>query len=190
MGLWTAVAGAAEPAPHVLQGFGRVSLEVAGSGDGAAVFRCEDDAAADRLLSKLAADFSWDRLTGPGPQTIADGVEALKLQPHGLLLFARQGSAVYALSGQSPEAIERQRARLGLDLKRARFKAERRHPMSLDFFDLRAVSMYYLPLNVLDPLLGVEDSRCEHPAIHSPPGQQLEQPMRTQGAAAGGVQVQ
>jgi hypothetical protein len=149
-GLWTVAAGAAEPGPHVLQGFGRVSLEVAGSGDGAAVFRCEDDAAADRLLSKLAADFSWDRLTGPGPQTIADGVEALKLQPHGLLLFARQGSIVYALSGQSPEAIERQRVPLGLDLKRARFKAERRHPMSLDFFDLRAVSMYYLPLNVLD----------------------------------------
>ena len=47
-----------------------------------------------------------------------------------------------------------------------------------------------LPLNVLDPLLGVEDSRCECPAIHSPPGQQLEQLTRTQGAAAGGVQVQ
>ena len=126
-----------------------------GAGDGPAVFRCENDAAADRLLSKLLADFSWDRLTGPRPQALADGVAAWKVEPHGLLLFARQGRTVYALSGESPEAIERQRAALGLDPQRARFQAERRHPMSLDFFDLRAVSMYYLPLNVLDLAKGL-----------------------------------
>ena len=37
--------------------------------------------------------------------------------------------------------------------------------------------------------LGVEDPCCEHPAIHPPPGQQLEQLARTQGGATGGVQV-
>ncbi|MFC1596386.1 sugar-binding domain-containing protein [Planctomycetota bacterium] len=139
-----------EKEPHALQGYGRVSLEVADTGDGPAVFRCENDTAADRLLSKLLADFSWDRLTGPRQQTLADGVSALKVQPHGLLLFARQGSTVYALCGESPEALDRQRTRLGLDLQRTRFKAQRRHPLSLDFFDLHAVSMYYQPLNVLD----------------------------------------
>ena len=140
---------AAEPESHALQGYGRVSLEVVG-GDGPAIFRCEEDASADRLLSKLLADFSWDQLTGPQRQSLADGVSVLKLNPRGLLLFARQGRTVYALCGDSPEAIERQRTRLGLDLKHAQFKPQRRHPMSLDFFDLRAVSMYYLPLNVLD----------------------------------------
>ena len=37
--------------------------------------------------------------------------------------------------------------------------------------------------------LGVEDPCREHPAIHPPPVQQLEQFARTQGGAAGGVQV-
>jgi hypothetical protein len=37
--------------------------------------------------------------------------------------------------------------------------------------------------------LGLEDPCREHPAIHPPPGQQLEQLARTQGRAAGGVQV-
>ncbi len=129
-------AGAAEPPPHTLQGYGRMSLEMADTGDGPAIFRCEDDAAADRLLSKLLADFSWDRLTGPQQQKLPDGIAAWKVAPHGLLLFARQGRTVYALSAETPEALERQRARLGLDLPHARFQAERRHPLSLDFFDL------------------------------------------------------
>jgi len=155
MSLWIAGAGAAEPGPHVLQGYGRVSFEVAKTDDAPAVFRCQNDAAADRLLSKLLADFSWDRLTGPQQQTLADGVTALKVAPHGLLLFARQGPTVYALSGESAEAIERQRVRLNLDGEHAQFKAQQRHPLSLDFFDLRAVSMYYLPLNVLDLTKGL-----------------------------------
>ncbi len=155
MSLWMAGADAAEPAPHVLQGYGRVSLGGAETGDSPAVFRCEDDAAADRLLSKLLADFSWDRLTGPRQQTLADGASALQVAPHGFLLFARQGRTVYALSGESTGDIERQRTRRKLDRERARFKAERRHPMALDFFDLRAVSMYYLPLNVLDLAKGL-----------------------------------
>jgi len=37
--------------------------------------------------------------------------------------------------------------------------------------------------------LGVEDPLREHPGIHPPPGQQLAQFARTQGRAAGGVQV-
>jgi len=37
--------------------------------------------------------------------------------------------------------------------------------------------------------LGVEHACREHPAIHPPPGQQLEQLARAQGGAAGGVQV-
>ena len=145
-----------EKEPHDLQGYGRVSLEVADTGDGPAVFRCDDEASADRLLSKLLADFSWDQLTGPKQQKLADGVSALKIEPHVLLLFARQGSTVYALSGQSPEVLDRQRTRLGLDLQRAQFKPQCRHPMSLDFFDLRAVSMYYQPLNVLDLAKGLD----------------------------------
>ena len=53
--------------------------------------------------------------------------------------------------------------------------------------DLNAGSA--LLLSVLDPLLEVEDSCREHAAIHPPRGQQLEQLARTQGGAAGGVQV-
>jgi hypothetical protein len=146
---------AAEPQPYALQGYGRVSLELAGTGEATAVFHCEDDTAADRLLSKLLADFSWDRVTGPRQQPLAGGVIAWNVAPHGLLLFARQGRDVYALSGETPEVLERQRARLRLDRQRARFQAARRHPLSLDFFDLRAVSMYYLPLNVLDLVRGL-----------------------------------
>ena len=136
---------AAESESYALQGYGRISLEIAG-GDSPAVFRCEDDASADRLLSKLLADFSWDRLTGPQRQTLTDGVSALKLQlrstefvpshsrtiadgvsalksqPRELLLFARQGRTVYALCGDSAEAIERQRVKLGLDLQHARIQ--------------------------------------------------------------------
>jgi hypothetical protein len=33
-----------------------------------------------------------------------------------------------------------------------------------------------LLLNMLDPLLAVEDSRCKHPAIHSPPGRARTMP--------------
>ena len=142
--------------PQALQGYGRVSLDVPDAGAGPAVFRCEDDTAADRLLSKLLADFAWDPLTGPQPQMLADGVSAWKVEPHGFLLFARQGPKVFALSGESPEDLDRHRNRLGLDLQRAQFKAQRRHPLSLDFFDLRVVSMYYLPLNVLDLAKGLQ----------------------------------
>ena len=39
---------------------------------------------------------------------------------------------------------------------RADSRAQRRHPLSLDFFDLRVVSMYYLPLNVLDLAKGLQ----------------------------------
>lgn len=152
----TPLSMADESEPHVLQGYGRVSLEVADSGDGPAVFRCEDDTAADRLLSKLLADFSWDQLAGPKRLKLADGVSALKVEPRGLLLFARQGSTVYALSALSLEALDRQRTELGLDLQGARFEARCRHPISLDFFDLRAVSMYYQPLNVLDLAKGLD----------------------------------
>lgn len=95
-GAGTSRCRADENRPRVLQGYGRVSLDVPDTGDGPAVFRCEDDTAADRLLSKLLADFSWDRLTGPERQALADGVSALKVGPHSLLLFARQGSTVYA----------------------------------------------------------------------------------------------
>src|SRR5208282_2842223 len=38
-------------------------------------------------------------------------------------------------------------------------------------------------------LLSVRNPCPEHPAIHPPPGQQLERFARTQGRAAGGVQV-
>ena len=157
---WEAGAGthgcwADEEGQHVLQGYGRVSLVVPDAGDGPAVFQCEDEAAADRLLSKLLADFSWDRLTGPEQQVSADGVTALRVGSHGFLLFARQGSTVYALTGDSPDSIDRERKRLGLDRQHAQFKAQRRHPLSLDFFDLRAVSLYYQPLNVLDLAKGL-----------------------------------
>src|SRR5271166_1930314 len=46
-----------------------------------------------------------------------------------------------------------------------------------------------LLLNVLDPLLGVEDACREHPPIHPPRGQQLKQLARAQSGATGGVMV-
>ena len=113
---WGACAGtqrcrADENGPHALQGYGRVSLDVPDTGERLAVFQCDDNTAADRLLSKLLADFSWDRLTGPQPQMLTDGVSALKVEPHGFLLFAGQGAKVYALSGESPKDLDRQRTR-------------------------------------------------------------------------------
>ena len=46
-----------------------------------------------------------------------------------------------------------------------------------------------LLLNVLDPLLGVEDACREQPPIHPPRGQQLKQLARAQSGATGGVMV-
>ena len=111
MSFWVPAAPAAERAPHALQGYGLVSL--ASPGEDAAVFRCEDDAAADRLLSKLSADFSWDRLAGPEKQPLACGATALRIGPHAMLAFACQGRSVYALSGRSAEGIERLMSKLG-----------------------------------------------------------------------------
>jgi len=156
LGLAATAAAAEEGPAHHLQGYGRIAFQSGTADAQPARFECDDETTADRLLSKLWADFSWDRVAGPEPQSLGDGAPALKLASHGLLSFARQGKTVVVLAGESPAAVDRQRAGLGLDRNPATFAPQRRHPLALDFFDLRAVSLYYQPLNVLDLAKGLE----------------------------------
>ncbi len=145
MALATALLAPAQDADLV--GYGKVALTAA---DGAVVFTCEGEAAADRLLSKLRADFSWDRLSGGRQAELVAGLPALLREGGEALLFARRGSAVYAVAGASAAAAQARLAALGLTGTETRFIPASRHPQSLDVFDLQPISMYYLTLNVRD----------------------------------------
>lgn len=142
--------GMAAPISAALSGYGRISLAVepGAGGGGVAVFTCQDPEHADRLLSKLRADFSWDELSAVRAVTLPGGAPALDLGTRGVLVFARRASAVYAVTAAAPEGAAALLQRRGL--ADAAFLPARRHPMSLDFFDLRPVSMYYLSMNVRD----------------------------------------
>ncbi|MBI5835068.1 MAG: hypothetical protein HZB16_22415 [Armatimonadetes bacterium] len=132
---------AAAAAPVSLSGYGQVSATRAGDH---LAFACQDEAHADRLLSKLRADLTWD--ASLGVKAAAGG--GLSLPGGGTLVLARRGSTVYAL-GSAAEL-----GRLGLGGRDTAYVARQRHPLSMDFFDLRAVSVYYLPMNVRDMATG------------------------------------
>jgi hypothetical protein len=101
-------------------------------------------------LSKLRADFTWDSLAGPRAITLAGGVPAIATASGRVLTFARKDNRVYAIAAASATSAETLLASRQLDGKKAHFLPEKRHPLSLDFFDLRSLSFYYLPMNVQD----------------------------------------
>jgi hypothetical protein len=148
------------PVAAHLVGYGRITMEVSReAGGGVAVFRCADAAHADRLLSKLRADVSWDRVAGPSAITLASGAPAVRLRSGSVIVLACRGEQVYGIVAPGTAEAEAALARRGL--QGARFVPQRRHPMSLDFFDLRAVSMYQLPLNVLGLAKGLHRYEAE-----------------------------
>lgn len=135
-----------------LCGYGRIGfvVERAASGDGVAIFTCASRELADQLLSKLRADFAWDKLCGPREIRLPGGVPALMLNGGAVLVFARKGSSVYAVAASSPGGAQSILAARALTGPGVAFAAKRRHPASLDFFDLQPISMYFLPMNVRD----------------------------------------
>jgi hypothetical protein len=80
----------ADPVQVDLIGYGRISmvLHPDAGGGGAAVFTCEDPAHADRLLTKLRADFTWDDRLGLRPLVLPGGVSAWVLERSGVLVLA------------------------------------------------------------------------------------------------------
>lgn len=139
----------ATPVTADLSGYGRLTLAVEpDAAGGVAVFNCQDVEHADRLLSKLRADFTWDKLSGARAITLPGGSPALAVGTQGVLVFARKDSTVYVLTAASPETAQALLKRRGL--AGATFAPRKPHPMALDFFDLRSVSMYYMGMNVRD----------------------------------------
>ena len=134
-----------------LIGYGRIALAMAEEpAGGVAEFTCEKPAHANRLLSKLRADFTWDSLAGPRAISLAGGEPAIAMPSGRVLVFASRDNRVYAIAAASAASAETLLASRRLDKGKARFLPEKRHPLSLDFFDLRPVSFYYLPMNVQD----------------------------------------
>lgn len=144
--------------PHTadLIGYGPITIDVRrGPAQATIVFTCADDARADRLLSKLRADLTWDRLLGPRSSNPPGPASALQLES-GALLLARHGRSVYATAGSTAAAAHAALGQLKLAPACLRFLPERPHPMALDFYDLRSVSMYQMPLNVLSLARGLQ----------------------------------
>lgn len=149
---------AAEPQIADLTGYGKLEWEVRreSAGEGIASFTCEDAEHADSLMSKLLADYSWDRLLGVRSVAMGDGSQALELEGCGLLWLARRGTTVFAVAGRGQEGIQSLRQRRGLRGGDLVFSPVKPHPISLDFFDLRSVSLYYHSLNSLNQEKGLK----------------------------------
>jgi len=152
-----AAAGAGERQSDLI-GYGRISMteEKSAAGEGAAVFTCESPERADQLLSKLRADFTWDRLLGIREVKLSGGAPAFALDGCGVLVLAVKGNAVYAVAAATPEAMEVVMKQLGFVGEGVRFLPEKPHPMSLDFYDLRPISTYYLIMNARDLAKGLK----------------------------------
>lgn len=149
---------AAPPVRADLIGLGRIAQQVHREGvdGGCVVFTCEDAAQADRLLSKLRADFTWDRLLGPTAFKLPGGQPSLQFDSGNVLVLACRENRVYAVAAASVATVEARLARLELSGPQVRFMPEKRHPLSLDFYDLRSVSMYHLPLNAQNLAKGLQ----------------------------------
>jgi hypothetical protein len=134
-----------------LVGYGRLELDVKHG----PVFTCEDARHADQLLSKLRADFTWDPLLGPRPTRLPDGTPGIVLADGRILVFARRENRVGVAAAATAAEVAAELARQGFDGPQVRFLPEKRHPMSLDFFDLHPLSLYFHPLNILDMAKGL-----------------------------------
>lgn len=144
------------PSSADLIGYGRIALAVAEEpSGGVAEFTCETSSHADRLLSKLRADFTWDSLTGPRAITLSGGAPAIATPGGRVLSFARKENRVYAIAATSAKSAQALLASRQLDGRKAQYLPQRRHPLSLDFFDLRSLSFYYLTMNVQDLAKGL-----------------------------------
>ena len=150
------IASAAEPPASDLIGYGKLGLAVerGAAGAGVATFTCESAEHADRLLSKLRADFTWDQTLGPRAITLQKGVPALALDGTGVLVLARKANTVLAVTGPTPDAVEALLKQHALAAPDIAFTPRKQHPMSLDFYDLRPLSVYFMPLNVRDMAKG------------------------------------
>ena len=153
---------AAKPLAADLIGYGHLELAV----NHDLIFTCEDSRHADQLLSKLRADFTWDRLLGPRPIHLPEGTPGIILDDGRLLVFACQGNRVGVFQGTTPAEIATALSRQGFEERNVRFVPEKPHPLALDFFDLRAVSLYFHPLNILDLAKGLK--RYERSALARP----------------------
>ena len=126
-------APAGDVTPLDLLGYGR--LEVTRE-PGAVVIACENAARADTLLSKLRADLTWDELTPLQAVQVAPGVPGLAGDDWGVLVLARKGARVLALTGAANGEVVALVQRYGLGGKDTVFTAGP-HPAWLDSFDLR-----------------------------------------------------
>ncbi|HEY3417135.1 MAG TPA: hypothetical protein VGM23_09655, partial [Armatimonadota bacterium] len=151
--LW-ALAALADGQPPVhaeLMGLGRLQMttqpEVAGGGT--IVFQCENAAYADRLLSKLRADMTWDSLTGPKGILLPGDVPALAMADGSTLVIAERSNSVYLLTALTPSAAAQRLKKLRLTGKDTRFTPLKKHPPSLDYFDLRPLGMNFSPFNLV-----------------------------------------
>jgi hypothetical protein len=131
-----------------MMGYGKItfSLDRPAANEGVAVFICEDETRADHLLSKLRADLTWDRLSGIREITLASGVPALLTPDSGVICLVRVDKTVTAMVAPDAATAEARLSTLVHDRARMTFTSAGRHPMSMDFFDLRPVSLYYPPL--------------------------------------------
>lgn len=168
-------AGAPSADSADLVGYGQIGLSIQhdAGGGGAAIFSCENARLADQLLSKLQADLCWDKLLGPHTGQLRSGVPALQLGNGEWLALASRGERVYAASAATSDELEGRLKRLGLDASTARFAPSARHPMAWDFFDLRPLSFYQLPLNVLGLAKGLHRYDRQVLAVPADFGQKL-----------------
>ena len=81
---------------------------------GAVIFACENAERADTLLSKLKADLTWDSTLPLKPVAVA-GVPGLAGEAWGVLVLARQGVRVWALSGATAGEVGGLVQRYGLN---------------------------------------------------------------------------
>ena len=133
---------AAEPSVVSLIGYGNVKATLSQDG---AVFECQDEEHADQLLSKLKADFTWDDQIGIREIKLSNGIPAYQLEGTGLMTLGRRGREVRVITGKSADALRSEWKHAGLgNPKEWNFAPARRHPASLDFFDLNALSLIHI----------------------------------------------
>lgn len=138
-----------ESRTETINGYGQMTLTALEVETGEALrFNCDNAQRAKVLQGKLWADLSWDAQCGLRHVELHDGVPALRWGEQGLLVLARQGNQVFAVSGATEQQLWQQLEAMGLTGEDVSYRNTDGYPKSLDFFDLQAVSVYQLPLHV------------------------------------------